>query len=84
MPRTTKIIRIPTPAPGSFNRNRTAGKLLQAQTLHLREALIRHLEELTNVLAIDLKSLRTEGEVSAYVKKVTAILHPHGAKHPEA
>ena len=28
--------------------------------------------------------LRTEGEVSAYVKKVTAILHPHGAKHPEA
>lgn len=78
----SNVVRVPKPSPGAFNKNRPAGKLLQAQTVHLREALIRHLEELAGVLAIDLKSLTTEGEVGAYTKKVTAILHPHGAKHP--
>jgi hypothetical protein len=82
MARTLRIIRIPKPPLSAFNKNRLAGKLLQAQTAHLREALIKHLEELTALLAIDLKSLETEGKVSAYIHKVTAILHPHGGKHP--
>lgn len=72
------VIRVPKPEPGSFNTQRPAGKLLQAQTAHLREALIKHLEELVKILAVDLGSLKTEGDVSAYVKSVTAVLHPHG------
>ena len=75
-----KVVHVPKTDPGSFNPKRNAGKLLQAQALHLREALIRHLHEMTAILAIDLKSLKTEEHVSAYSKKVTAILHPHGVK----
>jgi hypothetical protein len=71
----TNAIFVPKPAPGSYNKNRPAGKLLQAQTLHLREALLKHLEELAAVLAIDPRSLKTEGDVSAYIHRATAILH---------
>jgi hypothetical protein len=69
------VIKVPEPEKGSFNYNRPAGKLLQSQTLHLREALLRHLKEIANVLAIDPRSLKTEGEVSTYIQKATAILH---------
>jgi hypothetical protein len=78
----TNAIFVPKPAPGSYNKNRPAGKLLQAQTQHLREALLKHLEELAAVLAIDPRSLRTEGEVSAYIHRATAILHTHAARPP--
>jgi hypothetical protein len=75
-----KVISVPKTDPGAYNPNRPAGKLLIAQTTHLREALIRHLHELAGILATDMKSLKTEGDVSAYIQKVTAILHPQGAK----
>ena len=74
------VIKVPEPEKGSFNHNRPAGKLLQSQTLHLREALIRHLKNIADVLAIDPKSLKTEGEVSTYIQKVTAILHTQARK----
>jgi hypothetical protein len=38
------------------------------------------LEELAAVLAIDPKSLKTEGEVSSYIHRATAILHTHAAR----
>ena len=76
------VIHVPRPAPGSFDKDRPAGQLLAAQTRHLREALIKHLEGVASVLAIDIRSLKTEGEVSDYVRQATAILHPHGVKHP--
>lgn len=75
------VIQVPRPAPGSFNKNRPAGKLLTSQTRHIREALIKHLEQVARVLAIDIRSLRTEGEVSDYVRQASAILHPHGVRH---
>ena len=77
-----KVIDVPKTDAGAFNPNRTAGKLLQAQTMHLREALIQHLHELTRLLAVDIRSLKTEGQVSEYSRKVMAILHPHGVKRP--
>jgi hypothetical protein len=76
-----KIVHVPETDRGAFNPQRNAGKLLKSQTVHLREALIKHLHELTAVLAIDLGSLKTEGDVSDYIHRVTAILHPHGARH---
>lgn len=72
-------ILVPATARGAFNPNRPAGLLLRSQTLHLREALLKHLEELAAVLAIDPKNLKTEGEVSAYIHRATAILHRHAA-----
>jgi hypothetical protein len=74
------VIKVPEPAKGSFNHNRPAGKLLLSQTLHLREALLRHLRDLSEVLAIDPKSLKTERDVSAYIHKATAILHTQARK----
>jgi hypothetical protein len=78
----TNAIFVPKSQPGSYNKDRPAGKLLQSQTLYLREALFRHLAELAAILAIDPKSLKTEGEVSAYIHRATAILHTHAARPP--
>jgi hypothetical protein len=75
-----KVIAVPKTDPGAYDPNRPAGKLLLAQTAHLREALLRHLHELSSVLAIDIRPIKTEGDVSAYAQKATAILHPQGAK----
>jgi hypothetical protein len=68
------IIRVPEPEPGSFNHKRAAGALLKSQTLHLREALLRHRQEIDEILAIHPDDLKTEGEVSSYIHKATAIL----------
>jgi hypothetical protein len=74
------VIKVPDPEPGSFNHKRPPGTLLRSQTLHLHEALLRHKKEIDEVLAIDPRSLKTEGEVSAYIQKATAILHTYAAK----
>jgi hypothetical protein len=87
MPRTTKIIAIPKPAPGSFDKNRPAGTLLRSQVVHLRHTLSKYVHEqairltkATELLAVDPGSIDTEGEVSAYSAKVMALLHPQAAK----
>jgi hypothetical protein len=77
----TNAIFVPCCEKGAYNHDRPAGKLLQSQTLHLREALLRHQEQLSAALAIDPRSLKTEREVSAYIHRATAILHTHAA-HP--
>jgi len=89
MPRTTKIITIPKLGAGAFNKSRTAGTLLRSQSVHLRHALAKYVEEVTaklkeatELLTIDPGSIKTEGEVSAYSNKIMAILHPHGGKQP--
>lgn len=69
------LVGVPKPDLGSYNPDRPAGKLLQAQMLHVRDALSHHLKDLQAVLAVDPKSLKSEGEVSAYVRRATAILH---------
>jgi hypothetical protein len=74
------VIKVPEPEMGSFNHNRPAGKLLQSQTLHLREALLKHLKDVADVLAINPKSLKTESEVSTYIQRATAILHTQARK----
>lgn len=68
------VIKVLDPEPGSFNHKRTPGLLLKSQTVHLREALLRHRQEIDEILAIDLNGLKTEGEVSSYIHKATAIL----------
>jgi hypothetical protein len=77
---TNLIINVPKTDRAAFNPKRPAGKLLQAQTLHLREALIKHLHQVSSVLAIDPTTLKTEGDISDYIGKATAILHPQGEK----
>lgn len=80
MATSSNVIHVPEPEPGSYNKDRPAGKLLHSQTMHLREALLQHLKVLAAVLAIDPKTLKTEGEVSLYIHEATALLHTHAAK----
>jgi hypothetical protein len=77
-------IDVPKPQPNSFNPKRPAGLLLQSQALHMREALIKHLEELAKLIAVDPKSLKTEGDVSGYIHRATAILHRQAAMPGES
>jgi hypothetical protein len=76
----SNVIHVPDPEPGSYNKDRVAGKLLQSQVLHLREALIQHLGDVVAVLTVNPRSLKTEGEVSAYIHKATALLHTYAAQ----
>jgi hypothetical protein len=75
-----KIIDVPKTDPGAYNPNRPAGTLLQSQAVHMREALIKHVHELTTLLNIEMSSLKTEADVSAYVHKATALLHTRTGK----
>jgi hypothetical protein len=75
-----KVINVPKTDPGAYNPNRPAGLLLRSQALHMREAVIKHVHELTSLLNIEMNSLKTEADVSAYVQKATALLHKHGRK----
>jgi hypothetical protein len=74
------VIKVPEPEKGAFNPERAPGVLLQSQILHLREALLKHLKDIAEVLVIDPKSLTTEREVSTYIHRATAILHTHAQK----
>ena len=74
------VIEVPDPEPGSFNHGRQPGILLRSQVLHLREALLRQLKDIADILIIDPKSLKTEREVSTYIHRATAILHTHARK----
>ncbi len=80
MERKFKTIDLSKPPAEAFNKNRPAGKLLQSQIVHLRKALTKHYAEVVAILAIDLREIRSEGDVSDYAKKVMAILHPHGGR----
>lgn len=77
MPRTTRIVNVPKPAAGSFNKNRRAGTLLLNQAAHLQRALIKHHVDVEALLAVDLNSIKTEADVSRYAEQVTRLLHPH-------
>jgi hypothetical protein len=90
MSRKRRVVRIPRPPQNAFNKNRPAGALLRAQTVHLRHALAkhlqkvaRHLDKVAALLATDLSKIRTEGEVSEYARRAMAILHPHGTRQPQ-
>lgn len=75
-----KVINVPKTDPGAYNPNRPAGLLLRSQALHMREALIRHVHELTTLLSVDLNSLKTEADVSAFVHRATGLLHTRAGK----
>lgn len=75
-----RVIEVPKTDPGAYNPRRTAGALLQAQALHVREALIKRLHELATLVKVDVKSLKTEADVSAYVHQATVLLHTNHAR----
>jgi hypothetical protein len=75
-----KVINVPKTDPRAYNPNRTAGTLLKSQAVHMRAALSRQAQELKALLDIDVASLKTEADVSAYVHRATALLHTRAGK----
>jgi len=75
-----KVVNVPKTDPSAYDPNRSAGTLLQAQAAHMREALIKQVQELTELLNTDMKTLRTEADVSAFVHKATVLLHTRAGK----
>lgn len=73
-------VKVPMTPRESYNPDRPASSLLQAQALHFYEALRWHVAEAQAVLAINPRRLRTERELSEYARRVSRILHPHAAK----
>lgn len=75
-----RVIAVPQTDRGAYNPNRPAGTLLRSQALHMREALVKHVQELTALVSIDLNSLKSEADISSYVHRATALLHTHRAR----
>ena len=73
------VVQVPKTDPSAFNPDRLAGKLLLSQVAHLREALVKHWHEVTALASADIGNLKTEGQVSDYIHKATAMLHLHAA-----
>lgn len=73
-------VRVPKPSPDSFNKNRPVSKnaLLENQVKHFHELETRLLEQLQN--GIRFEDVRTEGDAAEYIRRMTAILHPHLTK----
>jgi hypothetical protein len=72
------VIKVPTPQKGSFNKNRPVSALLKNQILHLHE--VERKFPPAHHSNIYINAIKTEGEAAAYIRKVTARLHPEGAK----
>lgn len=87
--RQRRVVPIPKPPNSAFNKDRKAGLLLQSQAVHLRHVLsryvqrvARHLHKVGELLATDLSTLKSEGQISEYARQVTAILHMKPSKRP--
>lgn len=67
------IIRIPKPPANALNKNRPVSELLWGQVEDLAAVVKRQIEDAR-------RAINTEGQASAFIKKMTAILHPQGAR----
>jgi hypothetical protein len=76
------VIKVPKPDPKSYNPNRSITGLVQNQLFHLSVAE-RHLPE-HHRSGIDPYSIDSEGKAAEYIRRLTAKLHPEGAKTPRA
>ena len=73
-----KIIPVPKPSRNAYNPNRLlrGNALVLAQVKHFEEAEKNLPQELQT--GIDIGSITTEGEASAYIRKVTEAIHKVG------
>jgi hypothetical protein len=72
------VIKVPKPQAGSFNKNRPLSALLKNQILHLHE--VEKKFPPSKHSGVYINAIKTEGEAADYIRRVTARLHPEGAK----
>jgi hypothetical protein len=73
MARSAKVIRIPTPPKDAFNAHRPVSDLLWMQVEHLAAVVKKDIDD-------ERRAINTEGQASAFIKKMTTILRPQGAR----
>jgi hypothetical protein len=75
MAKSSNVIRIPKIPADAFNQHRPVSDLLWEQVEHLAAVVRRQIDD-------ERRAIRTEGQASAFIKKMTAILHPQGDRKP--
>ncbi|MBV8847901.1 MAG: hypothetical protein JO307_34235 [Bryobacterales bacterium] len=80
----SNVIRVPRAPKTSYNPQRPLVKntLLLNQVRHFREVEKTLPPEMRS--GIDFESIKTEGDAAEYVRRITAVLHPQGAKVKKA
>lgn len=75
-----KAIKVPKPTRTAYNPQRPLEKnlLIHAQVRHFKEAETQLPEHLQT--GMDVATIRTEGEASHYIRKVTKALHESGGR----
>jgi len=67
------VISIPKPPKGAFNPHRPVSELVWSQVEHLAAVVKKDIDD-------QRRAISTEAQASAFIKKMTAILHPEGAR----
>jgi hypothetical protein len=73
MAKAATIIRIPKTPKEAFNKQRPVSELLWMQVEHLAAVVKKDIDD-------ERRAIRTEGQASDFIGKMTAILHPEGVK----
>jgi hypothetical protein len=77
MAKSSNVIRIPKPPKDAYNQNRPVSELLWEQVEHLAAVVKKGIDD-------ERRAIRTEGQASAFIKKMTAMLHPEGDREKPA
>src|SRR6185295_15238674 len=67
------VIRIPKPPANAFNKNRPVSQILWEQVEDLAAVMRSRIEN-------ERRAINTEGQASDFIRQMTAILHPDGAR----
>jgi hypothetical protein len=78
----SNVIKVPKPSLAAYNPGRELDKnaLVRAQVAHFREAEQGLPEDLRT--GLDAAAIRTEGEASEYIGKVTRAIHENSRRAP--
>ena len=76
----SNMIKVPKPSRTAYNPQRPLERnlLIHAQVRHFKEAEDQLPEHLKT--GVDITKIRTEGEASHYIRRVTQALHERGAR----
>ena len=73
MARSENVIRIPKPPRDAFNQHRPVSELVWTQVEHLAAVIKKDIDD-------QRRAISTEAQASVFIKKMTAYLHPQGAR----
>jgi len=71
------VINIPKPPSGAFNPHRPVSELVWSQVEHLAAVVKKDIDD-------QRRAISTEAQASAFIRKMTAILHPEGVRKKQA